>query len=77
MEFTFNGKHYDLTQQQVEQAMHGVAPEPGRKHFVVVGDSEYPIKQVFTRILHVSKLDFTTQQARSVLKRIGFDVRER
>ncbi len=77
MEFTLGGKRYDLTRQQVEERMRGVEPEPGRRHFVEVGGREYPMKQVFAQCLGLSRLDFTTAQARHVLARLGFKVIER
>jgi hypothetical protein len=77
MEFKLSGKSYALTRQQVEEAMRGIQPEPVRQHFVVIHQRDYPVKQVLTEVLRMAKLDFTTQQARSILKRLGFDVMER
>lgn len=77
MQFTIGGNSYDLTRQQVEEHLRNVEPESGRQHFVEVNGRQFPVKQVLTVALGLSKLDFTTQQARSVVKRLGFTVTER
>ncbi len=74
MEFTVNGKSYELSRQQVEETMNGVQPERIRQHVVEVDGRQYPIKQVLEAVLHLDKLDFNTQQARSILRRLGFTV---
>lgn len=77
MDFTLNGQRYTLTKPQVEAALQRVEPESGDRHFVEVGDREYPIKQAFSLVLQVSRLDFNTQQARGIFRRLGFKVIER
>lgn len=77
MDFVLGGTRYSLTRQQVEERLRGVDPEPGRQHFVEVQGREYPVKQVLATALGLSRLDFTTQQARRVLARLGFRATER
>lgn len=70
MKFIVDGKRYTATKQGVEARMRGV--EPGRiyQQTVEVNGVRYPVKQVF-RV--ATGLDFfTTNQARSVLRRLGF-----
>ncbi len=72
-----SGEAYSLTHEQVTDAMRDVLPEPIQKHIVVIGGRDYPIEQVLAQVLHLSKLDFNTVQARNIVKRLGFEVRER
>jgi hypothetical protein len=77
MDFILNGQKYALTKSQVEAVLRRVEPESGDRHFVEVGDREYPIKQAFSLVLQISRLDFNTQQARGIFRRLGFKVLER
>jgi len=74
VEFTVNGESYELRRQQVEEAMKGVEPERIRQHVVEVDGRHFPIKQVLEVVLHLDRLDFNTQQARSILRRLAFTV---
>jgi 5-methylcytosine-specific restriction protein B len=67
-----NGQLLELEAQQVEADMHGVDPETVRLHAVEVGGRLYPVKQVLARATGLDRLDFTSAQARSILKRLGF-----
>ena len=77
MEFILAGRRHNLTREQVEEKMDKVEPELGRQHFVKLKGREYPVKQVLATMLPLSRLDFTTQQARRILARLGFEVIER
>jgi hypothetical protein len=46
-----------------------------RQHAVEIEKQLYPIKEVFARATGVDVLDFNTTQARSALRRLGFEVR--
>jgi hypothetical protein len=70
--FTIAGKAFELEPHQVEQAASEVLPEPVREHYVVVGGRRFPPKQVISRVTGVDRADFTTHQARRILKRLGF-----
>lgn len=72
--FVLNGIQMDLDQEQVRAAVVGLAVEPARTHLVTIDDEDYPVKQVFSAATGLDRLDFTTNQARSVLKRLGFVV---
>lgn len=76
MEFTLKGQRYDLDRRKVEDRMRDVAPELGRRHYVEIGGRRYPVKQVLGDVLSMTRLDFTTQDARNILKRLGFEVHE-
>jgi hypothetical protein len=46
-----------------------------RQHAVEIDKQLYPIKEVFARATGIDVLDFNTTQARSALRRLGFEVR--
>lgn len=52
-------------------------PEPIKEHYVVVGRRRFPPKQVLAVVTGLDRADFTTHQARAVLRRIGFGVYRR
>lgn len=68
------GTEFDLTPSSVERSVDTVEPEPIREHYVVVGGRRYPPKQVLARVTGLDRADFTTHQARAVLRRLGFGV---
>jgi 5-methylcytosine-specific restriction protein B len=72
--FTLRGKTYTLSRKEVQSAMKGEEPETGRVHFVRINGRDYPVKQVLDAALKVDRLDFTAADARSILKRLGFEV---
>jgi hypothetical protein len=71
------GQDYDLSRAAVERAVTAVEPEPIRDHYVVVAGRRYPPKQVLGLITGLDRADFTTYQARAVLRRLGFGVYRR
>lgn len=75
MEFTVSGKRVSLTTDQVNRAVQDLRPDPLRSHAVVVDGVEYPVKQVFAAATGMDVLDFTTNQARRALSRLGFELR--
>jgi hypothetical protein len=68
---TIAGRQYELDRDEVERAMEDVLPEPLVEHFVVVAGRRFPPKQVVTEVTGLDRADFTTHQARSVLRRLG------
>jgi hypothetical protein len=46
-----------------------------RQHAVEIEKQLYPVKEVFARATGFDLLDFNTTQARSALRRLGFEVR--
>jgi hypothetical protein len=46
-----------------------------QQHAVEIDKHLYPIKEVFARATGIDLLDFNTVQARSALRRLGFEVR--
>ena len=71
-EFTIAGHRFELEHRSVEEAAAGVLPEPVREHYVVVRGRRFPPKQIMSRVTGLDRADFTTHQARRILKRLGF-----
>jgi len=78
--FILRGEVLELNPRDVETAAQGCGPEAIRKHYVEVNRKRFPPKQLLECVLKVkgyksnefSRLDFTTIDARSILKRLGF-----
>lgn len=52
--------------------MAGVRPEPGKRHFVVIGGEHYPVKQALARVLGLERSEFLPQGARRIFGALGF-----
>lgn len=68
------GRHFDLTDSSVQAAVEGLDPEPIHEHYAIIGGRRYPPKQVLAAATGLDRADFTTHQARAVLRRLGFAV---
>lgn len=68
------GKDFLLDANQVSRGLRRMLPEPLTDHFVVVGGRRYPPKQIIALVTGLDRADFTTHQARRVLRRLGFTV---
>jgi uncharacterized coiled-coil protein SlyX len=75
MQARVGGVTYDLTQEQVIEAMSNAAAEPIQKHAVDVGGRLFPPKQVFAAVTDRPRQTFTTMEAQRVLSRLGFECR--
>ncbi len=71
------GQNFELDAAAVERAVADIDPEPIREHYVVIGRRRYPPKQVLAAVTELDRGDFTTHQARSILRRLGFGVHRR
>jgi hypothetical protein len=70
--FQIAGKRVRLDPKMVERRLEDVLPDPVREHYVVVQGRRFPPKQVVSLLTGLDRADFTTHQARRVLKRLGF-----
>jgi hypothetical protein len=70
--FTIAGQRFDLDHDRVEKVLDAAVPDPIKEHYVVVRGRRYPPKQVIVLSTGLDKADFTTHQARRILKRLGF-----
>jgi hypothetical protein len=74
IDFRINGEPMSLSPEEVTESLRGKDPEPIRSHAVEVEGRLYPMKQAFALATGLDRLDFTTNQARTQLKRLGFRV---
>lgn len=72
-----SGHTYEFDTQSVQSSLDGIDPEPIRDHYVIVLGRRYPPKQVLGLMTGLDRADFTTHQARAVLRRIGLGVYRR
>src|SRR6266498_2534567 len=70
--FTISAHQFELDADAVEKVAERVLPDPIRTHYVVVRGRRYPPKQVLEYVTGLDRADFTTHQARRILKRLGF-----
>lgn len=75
--FTIAGERVVLDHDTVEARLERVLPEPIHEHYVVVGGRRFPPKQVLSELTGLDRADFTTHQARRILRRLGFIVARR
>src|SRR5439155_17245677 len=69
--FTVSGTVFELDPERIEEAVARVLPDPVREHYVVVRGRRYPPKQVLACVTGLDRADFTTHQARRILRRLG------
>ena len=80
MRFVLRGEALELIPRDVEDVARACSPEAVRKHFVEVDGKRFPPKQLLECVLKTkgykhsefNRLDFTTLDARSILRRLGF-----
>lgn len=68
------GRAFEFTAADVSNRAGELEPEAIRDHFVVIDGKRFPPKQVMAALTGLDRADFTTHQARSLLRRIGFVV---
>lgn len=70
--FVISGHGFELERGSIEESVTNVLPDPVKEHYVVIRGRRYPPKQVIARVTGLDRADFTTHQARRVLRRLGF-----
>jgi hypothetical protein len=77
--FTLRGQSIELEKEKVDRALARVVPEPVTIHSVKVNGRKFPVKQALSVVLGdigISRLDFTSADARSIFRRLGFELFE-
>lgn len=74
MRIKIGGNDVDLTVDGVRRAVSAAQPESIRDHFVEVDGRSFPVKQAIEVATGIDRSDFTTHQARSLLRRLGFSL---
>lgn len=72
-----SGQRFHLDTRRIVRAVSRVLPEPVRDHYVVIEGRRYPPKQVIALATGLDRADFTTHQARRILRRLGFTAARR
>jgi hypothetical protein len=72
-----SGQRFDLDPRRIVRAVSRALPEPIRDHYVVIEGRRYPPKQVIALATGLDRADFTTHQARRILRRLGFTAARR
>lgn len=68
------GHVFELHQPEVSRLVRRAEPAEIRDHFVEVGGRRYPVKQALAVATGLDVSDFTSQHARSALRRLGLPV---
>lgn len=68
------GQQFVITHADVLRKTAALTPEELRDHGVKLHGKIFPVKQVVATVTGLDRLDFQSMQARSVLKRLGFEV---
>ncbi|CAM3808766.1 hypothetical protein OCAE111667_26735 [Occultella aeris] len=72
--FTLNGHRYELARQDVESRLVDVAPDPIRKHAVMVNGIWFPVIQAFEAATGIPRSEFMSNTARRHLATLGYEV---
>jgi predicted double-glycine peptidase len=72
-----SGQTFRLDSEAVSRQLVNILPEPIQKHYVVIEGRRYPPKQVISLVTGLDRADFTTHQARRVLRGLGFPAARR
>jgi hypothetical protein len=72
-----SGQQFELDPRRIVRAVARALPEPVRDHYVVIEGRRYPPKQVIALATGLDRADFTTHQARRILRRLGFTAARR
>jgi hypothetical protein len=67
-----SGRQFELDARRIVRAVSRALPEPVRDHYVVIEGRRFPPKQVIALATGLDRADFTTHQARRILRRLGF-----
>ncbi|HVL89704.1 MAG TPA: hypothetical protein VM841_05660 [Actinomycetota bacterium] len=66
------GHSFTLSRERIEAICRDLYPDPVRDHYTVIEGRRFPPKQIIGAITGLDRNDFTTNQARSILRRLGF-----
>jgi hypothetical protein len=71
-QFTISGRDFQLEGETVRRCMLDRLPDPVQEHYVILDGRRFPPKQVIACATGLDRADFTTHQARRILRRLGF-----
>ena len=71
---TISGQQFTITRDAVLAKTRDLEPDQLHDHGVKLHSKVFPVKQVVATVTGLDRLDFQSMQARSVLKRLGFEL---
>lgn len=71
---TIGGHQFLITRDEVLSKTRELQPDQLHDHGVKLHGKAFPVKQVIAAVTGLDRLDFQSMQARSVLKRLGFEL---
>lgn len=74
MRFTIQGRSHHIDADQVRAVLTGRRPEPVQAHWVAVLGHRWPVKQALELCLGIYRAEFTSDTARRIFQRLGFEV---
>ena len=74
VEITIRGKVYQVTREQIIDAMKEVEPNMIQTYYVKVDNIHFPIKQVIRIALGIPLIAFTSLDAYRLLDKLGFEI---
>ena len=72
VQFTVHGQRGTLSADQVRKHLRGRTPGPIQEHGVEIDGTVFAVKEAFSLVTGLDLLDFNTNQARDVFRRLGF-----
>ena len=80
MNFRIRGRQYELSRQDVLDAVRDVTPkipDSRNRYFVRLNERTYPIKQVVQRVTRLPVAEFTAHTAYRAISGLGFEILDR
>ena len=74
MKVRFAGKKYEVDRQAIEKGLQGAEPENGRRFFIEIGGTLYPVKQAIGAAIGRPMVEIGTNVCYSTLRKLGFEV---
>lgn len=74
VDFTWAGKRHHVTRSEVLRKLKGAHLGPIKKHAVEADGVLHPVKEALALVTGDDVLDFNTNQARGVFRRLGLKV---
>ena len=74
--FVLGGASYEVTRAQFEERLSKIDPEPIRKYWVAIGGRRFPVKQAVGIGLGAERASFSSGQALSILRKLGYPTQD-
>jgi hypothetical protein len=74
--FVLGGASYEVTRAQFEEHLSKIDPEPIRKYWVAIGGRRFPVKQAVGVGLGAERATFSSGQALSILRKLGYQTQD-